>query len=271
MALITYWTKDRVDLLKKIYPVTEIRNELLEHFSGRTWRSVQAQAARLGLRKPRAANSQFTCNHNLFSEWNEVSAYLLGYLEADGYFLRDKRLSQLTPIRVTFCTSDKDKEYLDQLKVLTGYTGRTSYREHRLSNGKTYHSYAFTISSRQWSRDLEGKYRIGKIPECITEELLSHYIRGYFDGDGSIFTSSQSGNVHSCFVFSNKSFAETVSNSLESVIGSKRTIYLKTNSKRCWYINLSAAVTLKLINWMYFNSNIYLKRKYERAFPLLST
>src|SRR3990167_5457047 len=230
------WNSKTIEELKQIYPITEDWNVLLEKFPFSTKRGIQMKGASLGLRKPRLSNNFLTHKEDLFYNWTEESAYLLGYLEADGFIKYEGKTA-----RVTFCTSIKDKEYLNLLKIITQHTGKTSLRKHYLDNNKVYETVAFVISSRKWKNFLEKNLRIKEIPD-IPEEFLHHYIRGYFDGDGSVFWSTKAVSTHSSFVFGNREYAKSFRDKLEKVIG-KRTIYQKTNSKNCWYINLAKKTT----------------------------
>lgn len=254
---MSHWDKEDLEKLKILYPITESIEILISNFNNRTWRSVQTQAAKIGLRKPRLKNSTPSCNDNLFKVWNEKSAYILGYLEADGYFKQYDR-----SLYITFCTSIKDKNYLEYLYKIVECNKKIQIRNHKLSNGKIYQTIAFATNSREWKKDLENKYRIGKIPDCITEELLPHYIRGLFDGDGSVFWSTQANCIRANIVFSSIELAENTANILRPIVGSTLTVYKKTSSDYCWYINFSKNPTKKLYNYIYRKANFYLERKY---------
>ena len=250
------WTLENEQDLIKLYPITEEWDLLLKAFPFSTQRGIQGKACQLGISKPSLSNKTTSCNENIFSTWNRNSAYLLGYLEADGTFIQDTR-----SIRVKFCTSLKDKAYLEELKTLVEFSGTTTISAHQLGK-KKYKTLSFTISSRQWKKDLEGRYRIGKIPNCITEELLPHYIRGYFDGDGSIY--KQGKYTYTSYVFGDYNLALDIHKYLDQVLkltsGSK--IYQKSNSKCCWYIRIAKQkLVSSLGNWMYKDASIYLSTK----------
>lgn len=255
---MSHWGKEELEDLKILYPITESKEQLISNFNNRKWRDIQYQACKLKLRKPRIKNSKPCVDDFFFSEWNEKSAYLLGYLEADGYFAFKGNRS----IQITFCTSPKDELYLQELANLIKYKKKLLTRIHYNKNGKVYQTKAFIISSRIWKKDLENKYRIGKIPDCITEELLPHYIRGLFDGDGSVYWSKQAKCIRANIVFSSIQLAENIANILRPIVNSKLTVYKKTNSNSCWYINLGNKSTRILYKYLYENAIIYLDRKY---------
>lgn len=198
-----------------------------------------------------------SCKHDteLFKTWDERSAYLLGYLEADGCFKIDGE-----SLRIYFQTSGKDMEFLRELKKLTQFTGTLGTSINR-AQGKEYIKARFTISSREWKKDLEKiGYRNEKIPD-IPRDLMHHYIRGYFDGDGSIYFDKQVGRYKSSFVFSSKELALEFRKTLLEQGIKVSNVHIKTSSNCCWYFHISYLQTKKLGDYLYHNSTIFLKRK----------
>lgn len=211
----------------------------------------------------KAKNQIYSHREDLFDQWTEESTYLLGYLEADGYLLEDKET-----IRVCIQTSDKDKEFIQMLYSLTGFTGKLGKYNNK-ANGKTYKKLRFTVSSRAWKNSLlYWHYRRGCLPP-IPNNLIHHYIRGYFDGDGSIFWSKQAQHLRSNFVFNSTVLAESFANYLRSITNSKLNIHRKTTSNRCWYFNCGNKATINLMRYMYKDAKIYLQRKHDLAYTLL--
>lgn len=250
------WTEEQKKRLAQFYPVTESWEELQRLFPFSTKRGIQAAALRLGLIKPRISNSSCSHREDLFNIWTEESTYLLGYLEADGTFQFGSR-----SIRVTFAASQKDRKYLEKLKKLVSFTGKTTSKDHNIQ-GKTYRTYSFTVTSRKWDRQLCYLLRWNQIPP-IPVELIHHYIRGYFDGDGSIFWSKQACNYHSSLVFSSRELADEFAKLLRPIVDSRLTIHKKTNAQ-CWYFNIAAEGTKKLGKFLYKDATIFLDRKEKR-------
>ena len=194
---------------------------------------------------------------NFFSEFTEESVYMLGYLEADGSFKIDKET-----IRVYFQTTDKDISFLEKLKQTVGYSGKLGISKN-IANKKIYYKARFTVSSKAWKKDLDKiGYRNNKIPD-IPDSLIHHYIRGYFDGDGSIYFEKQSLKNKSNFVFSSQKLAEQFKDILDSKGIRSSNIHKKSNSNQCWYFTLSYKQTEKLREFMYQGGSLYLERKYK--------
>jgi hypothetical protein len=206
-----------------------------------------------------APNAIHTCDNQFFDYWWEGSAYLLGYLEADGQIKIDG-----PAVRVYFQTSVKDLKFLESLKRMVGWTGKTSISDNWAA-GKKYGKARFTVSSRRWKDSLVlQQLRTDRLPE-VPEGLLHHYIRGYFDGDGSIYRSTQANAMHSSFVFGSYHLAKEFASHLRRITGARCTVHKKANSDQCWYLTLAREATKKLGTYMYRDSTFSMKRK-EKLF-----
>lgn len=255
------WTQEQINKLQKLYPITESWEFLCKQFPFSTKRGIQGKAASLGLRKVRIINHGGVCNHQLFNQWNEISAYLLGYMEADCSFDFKGRHST-----ITFATSEKDLTFLIDLHSLTKSSNRISKKTHWLQgpvHNTKHYTFSFVVSSQQWKKQIQNLIRQKRVPKEIPKNLIHHYIRGYFDGDGSIYFNKQTKNYKSSFVFSSKQLA----NSFKTIINDNNILTSNVHKKinaQCWYFQLGYHQTKKIGEFMYQDSNLYLNRKYQR-------
>jgi len=199
-------------------------------------------------------------NTKLFDSWSEESAYLLGYIEADGHIINDKRILNSPSIGIQFACSEKDASFLHHIKKVCGYTGKTSIKTHKLRDGSVYKTHGFTVRSRFWKPHIELRLRQGYIPD-IPDSYLHHYIRGYFDGDGSIYYDRQPQNYKSSFVFSSETLAQSFRRKILDLGIKVSNVHRKSNSKRCWYFQLSYKQTEALGRYMYKSGSMYMFRK----------
>ena len=108
---------------------------------------------------------------------------------------------------------------------------------------------------------VHNKSLILKFPDFISDELMPHFIRGYFDGDGSFsrYILKTCVNPHIQIIgtpeFLNKILEHT---SLNGRIGKDKR--WKNNTE---YIEFDKDNGIKFINYIYDNCNIYLDRKYK--------
>jgi len=95
----------------------------------------------------------------------------------------------------------------------------------------------------------------------VNEELLSHFIRGYFDGDGSIHFNKPN-TIKVSFV-GTKEFLSTMQAEIKNAIDIKCNPIRKVKS--IWRVYYYGDDARKLCYWMYKNSKgLYLKRKRDR-------
>jgi len=127
-------------------------------------------------------------NENFFTKIdNEEKAYWLGFLYADGC-VHDKPNGQKLITLVV-----KDKEVVEKfIKALNGNFEVKQYKD----------IYGVYLTSKIMFNDL---CKLGCVPRkslilkfpMINSKHISHFIRGYFDGDGSVFTYKRKGKIKS--------------------------------------------------------------------------
>ena len=131
--------------------------------------------------------NKYTFNNKFFDKIDsEVKAYFLGYLYADGY--NDEKRN-----KVVFGQAEKDKESVQKFKDALNATHPISV-EKRKGNRQSF--YKITISSKYFSQALKNQgcqnaktFNL-TFPD-LAPELVNHFIRGYFDGDGSIWFTAE--------------------------------------------------------------------------------
>lgn len=116
-------------------------------------------------------------NIHFFDEYNEASCYWAGFIAADGYVRSDRSA-------VTIHLASTDYEHLLKLAQLTDYEGNVN-----INNNECY----ITFSGKWFQEALADKFDIYsiktfdvEISEKIPKDMVKHFIRGYFDGDGSV-------------------------------------------------------------------------------------
>lgn len=192
-------------------------------------------------------------------------SYILGLICADGNIRESGYAMKIT-------LKDEDKYILDRVNEKIG-SNRPIYL--RVSEKGVYHS--LSITSKLFCQDLISHGVIPrktftlKVPE-IKQELLGHFLRGLFDGDGYLHIRKNRKAGFSCGIVLNLSFCQELQKILEKE-GIETKIY--QNSKRHKEIaeirfgkweNL-----MKLFNLMYsFDNNFCLSRKYETFLELIA-
>lgn len=145
------------------------------------WCSVPIRKAEESFRK--------NVNHNFFDAINtEEKAYWLGMLAADGN-VGDKRSS------ITLSLSEMDSHHVQ--KFAAAVASEHTVGLHRITGSSKYRCDC-TFISHQMKASLA---KHGVVPRktytlqwchSVPDELKRHYVRGFFDGDGSVYSDGQS-------------------------------------------------------------------------------
>lgn len=197
-------------------------------------------------------------NDTLFENIDtEEKAYWLGFLFADGSVYKFKK-SQ----RVELTLKEDDLEHLMKFKTFLGWDKNPKYR----SNQK---AYRIIFGSRKVVEDLivlgctHRKSLTLKFPTKVPEPLIKHFIRGYFDGDGSI---SLKHNVNS------EKPDVRILGTLEFLTSLKEYLHMDTpiikkckdNSSNNYYIYFNIKDSYTFLHYIYDEASIYLQRKYDK-------
>ncbi|WP_044748477.1 helix-turn-helix domain-containing protein [Bacillus alveayuensis] len=192
---------------------------------------------------------QYKLNEDYFKTWSKNMAYILGFFIADGFIANDIQ---------TVGFAQKEKYILEQIRDELG-------SNQPLYQNKQTGVYMLYLNSKVMKNDLMEIYGITpnkslevKFP-YVPDMYLSHFIRGYFDGDGNI---NSRGYVVS-FVGGSLDFMVALENHLKTR-GFEVNLAKKENHIRLY---MSGRKTIKeFYDWIYHDKGLYLKRKFE-AFP----
>jgi intein-encoded DNA endonuclease-like protein len=127
-------------------------------------------------------------NLDFFKKWSHNTAYVLGFFAADGYITHNKRGADFFSIQIT------DLDLLDKIRKVLESNHKIGLRE---GKGKEKNLYRLQIGSKEMCQDLrrlgyaENKTKSLFVPN-VPRKYLADFVRGYFDGDGSVWV----GNSH---------------------------------------------------------------------------
>jgi hypothetical protein len=187
-------TEEQLEIIKNLY--------LNEKFSAKNIgkqfnfgeNTVLKILKKLGITRAQGTNRKYTCNSNFFEKIDtEEKAYWLGALYADGCVRNNKNSYSVTLI-------SKDIEWLDKFKEHIEYTGLI-YREYHKKFNKE--CFKLNISDNKLAQDLincgctERKSLTIEFPgeNILPKNLINHFIRGYFDGDGTVGVYNNSNKI----------------------------------------------------------------------------
>lgn len=200
---------------------------------------------------------QFNLNDNYFSSENERMAYLLGFLASDGTI--DKKNN-----RIKIGLSSVDKDFLIMIKKELGYEG--DILDYQTSNG--FNVSELTFTSQQIKKDL-AKYNIVPnktftytFPENLNKKYWIDFIRGYFDGDGSVSTAGPHA-IRWQICAANKQVLEKIIDFFyEEYSIEKVSILVQMKEHPLYYFQYSTTATKKIFSILYKENCLKLPRKY---------
>ena len=202
-------------------------------------------------------------NENFFENIDsEEKAYWLGFFTADGNVYPRKNSQPCLRIELSI----KDKYILEQFKnSLNLYVNVRKTRKQ--------------CCILQWhsQKMFDDLFFYGVVPNktkkekfvILNNELMNHYIRGFFDGDGWVTNTTSHGKrkgSRKCIGFcGNPVFLNDLRTFLNKEIGTKN---LKIADRAgCSQLLYSSKEDVEnLIKYMYHNSNIFLKRKKDECY-----
>jgi len=215
--------------------------------------------------KPKRGRRKYKLNENIFEKINtEEKAYWLGFIMADGCICT-KNNNYLLRIDI----SNIDISHLYKFKKFIE-------SESPIKENKKRQSVDIKIFSEKIINDLkrlkcfENKSLSLTFPNesQIPDHLIRHFIRGYTDGDGSLYI-CKNNNIGISWS-SNKEFLE----SLMEILLKNNLINIKykiQNPSAIHFVNISKRESVfKIINYLYKDCAIYLDRKYNKYLEIIS-
>lgn len=212
----------------------------------------------------------YQLNENYFETIDSrEKAYFLGLLAADGCI--HKSIPGKRNTRISLTLKVEDKYIIDALAKAIDYRGTVRIITIRSGQYAGHQYGCLVFTSNKMAADLS-KYSITSSKSStlqypiIPEEFNYDFIRGYFDGNGSVFISNEKHwrtkkiipVIHFRFCGPEKLLVE-IQNKLNikgRLVKSKKSFVYELQCKR----NVQANI---FFNKIYTDTNLYLKRKYD--------
>lgn len=182
---------------------------------------------------------------------DEHKAYWLGFFFADGNVS-----SKTNNLEISLKLSDK--EHLEKLAKDINFTNNISCDSVRCR---------LCFANKKMKEDLidkgcvPAKSLILKPPKNIPDNLIIHFIRGYFDGDGCISFTQNKAHRPQFSLLGTEEFLNFIALNL---IGTTKKLRMNHGSDKTWVLEYSGQTSRSILEKMYEGSTVYLERKYER-------
>jgi hypothetical protein len=254
------WSLDEINLLKQLYPNPKNKQQILELLPHRTWGSIRTESYKLGvtMEKPTKCLLDFS---NIDSE---EKAYILGFIAADGFISNTNKQFNCWVLGIQI--AEKDLILLRQIRDLLNPNLKLSCT-HYADKPNWSDCYRLTMYDNKLCNDLkahgitENKSKTLTPSNGIPEELIHHYIRGYFDGDGSFWIRKGDGRLYAGFAGS-ESMMNYISTWFKQQYKHECTLRKKEG---CYLLTYCGFTAINLAKLLYSDATIYLERKYLRA------
>lgn len=251
------------------------KEDLLEKLKSKSTKEIAEEmncsvhAIRHRIRKYgiKRARNEHRINKDYFKTWSSNMAYILGFIYADGSITKSKKINRAY---LAISLQIKDIEILEFIKKEIA-PKNSIYTYYRDQYDKNYGSATIMICSKEICNDLEAlgciqnkTYEGLKFPD-VPKEYIADFIRGFFDGDGSIYISKNSkyNKAHFKIVSSSKDFLIKI---MENIGCGKILLEHKGPKSKIdlWSINTGSKIDVcKIFNFLY-NNNFCLLRKFEK-------
>ncbi len=229
----------------------------------------------------RRAEENKSVNVHFFDQWSDEMAYILGYIWADGCV--DHRPDKKTYRLVLRCTRTDD--YLIKAiasRICTKIVVRElDAHQHQHKNGKFFVSKACTaiyIHSQILTRTLVEQHGLSRrksfldLPfPFVPPERLPHFVRGYFDGDGTAALSKFRRGKVTWGACGSRQFIYGLRDAISTALGLRAGAVTPDGGifKIFWTTQSDVA---KLYRWMYPTEDVLcLTRKKDRLAVSLGT
>lgn len=240
------WTKEEIQLLKENYYFNQDVHKL---FPNRSMMSVYHKGNKLGFKREMRQRKHFV-NKDFFKKWTPEMAYIFGLFCSDGHVSSKK----------DYCSihlHSKDKYILEKIKEVIG----SNYPIADTKNASLFRVYNKILCTDLVNLGCPPRKSLTlKFPD-VPDQYLPHFVRGFFDGDGSIYFNKP--NTIKVSFIASKHFIETLQKKLNKFLRIK--IGPLHRNDKMWVCIYYGSDARKLCEWMYKNSkDLYLKRKKYR-------
>jgi hypothetical protein len=255
------WTEEEVRILLENYPKAS-QKDILSLLPNRGWKSLTAKAVSLGIKRDSYIRSLLD-----FSVVDtEEKSYILGFLGADGFIQTPRK-----QMYVGLMLADEDIDHLAKIRDL--FNPDISLYPTKSTRSSQQDCHRFMFYDRQLCEQLISlgitpqKTKTYKAPSGLSVEMIPHFVRGYFDGDGDM-TVSENGRrlkvrfsgTEEVLMFIDNEFRKTVDSSPRKI----------SRERGCYRMSYSGNLGIRFSSFMYKHASLFLYRKRLVAEPFLN-
>ena len=266
-------TPDSIKIIKEKYLEGETIEEITDKYFKDKYCSgeINMVLRKLGITRPNGTQAKI--NHDYFENIDsEHKAYWLGFIYADGSITKKVYEKGSYTYRLRMELMFEDKYILEQmaLDLKSDLKPKEYYNDtsHFEGYNKPKHTAYIMFSSKKMGEDL---VKLGVVPNKtfilkslpnIPDNLMKHFIRGYFDGDGSVYLTKD--NTIKTAFYGTHDFINSIQDFLIKELNLIKKKITDQKEANVSFIGMAKQESEKLYHYMYDEATIFLKRKYDK-------
>lgn len=259
------WTKEEINFIKNNY--MEMSNNEIAKVLSRSENAIHLKASKMGLKK-----YPYFCDYHYFEKIDtEEKAYWLGFLTADGWISKNET-SNAGTVGIELQYSDMNHLKKFNKSIGGNYQITDRWKACLISTkykNKKHHMCVIRIFSLIMYNSLIALgFSNNKTYDCsipiLKKDLIRHYMRGYFDGDGCFTLTNKS--FHISFITASKKLNHDIYKILqdEEIVASSSD-YINDFGTKIYMLYINRNLDkIKFLDYIYKDSSIYLDRKYKK-------
>lgn len=211
---------------------------------------------------------KYNFNENYFDDIDsEEKAYFLGFLFADGNNSEN---------RIVIGLQEQDVYILNKLAKCMNYTGNLQFVRKSKSDNNLKNMYYLRMCSVNLCKKMSElgctpkKSLTLKFPNYISSKLLHHFIRGYFDGDGTVNFLHKQTHLNVGFVGTKQFVTKIVSYFNKNNIKFPKPYNTSKTNKNTYATTFnSRRKSIDFYNLIYKDATIFLTRKRDKFLKMI--
>lgn len=193
--------------------------------------------------------------------------YITGLLAADGY---------ITDEKIELCLATKDKNIIKKIRDIV-----CPDKKLRVKKNKGSGSIVLKLDNREMATHFKKKFSMKSnlkhkemVFPKIPKKYLKDFVRGYFDGDGTVDTTKGYQTVQGkkkiyigprIRILGNEGFLTTMLEEIRKQVPNKTFAVNKKGKENVYVITYNFSVASAILDWMYdTESELFLERKYDK-------
>ena len=250
------WSEKEDQILCSIYEKAS-KDYIMSSLPKRTWCSIRQRAKKV-FGMERLARDVTYVDHTFFDEWTEKSAYIFGFILADGYLCKNESgIGNKNVLQIENGIKDIDIVY----KIAAALKFRGRIVQSATSAKINIHNANIINQLIEKGIPPKNKTFLADFPKDIPKEFVRHCIRGLIDGDGSSLILDEDSRKRYMIGFCG---TEAIVKKVFSLIPfdlSENKVYQE--APHCWRFGIRGKKAYEIGKWLYGDASIYLDRKKE--------